>query len=163
MIRVQLYAGDPSCTCEMRRRRTFWRGHFSHFSFLIFLVLDERDSGSVSGFTVVANNAPHLFLRSPSADANGTERCCHAVRLVRCAGNEQALQSSGKQWRSVSSVSVDVGSCHALQGGLVSARLDKKDKRGRVQAFRVHIGVHGIEDGTPLRGEGWWPLWDSVS
>ena len=71
----------------------------------------------------------------------------------------EVVENSGTPFQ----VSLDVGSYHALQGGVGSAQLDKKDKRGRVQAFRVHIGAHGLEDGTPLRGEGWWPLWDSVS
>ena len=39
-----------------------------------------------------------------------------------------------------------------VQGGVGSARWDTKDKRARVQAFRVHIGVHGMEDGTPYKG-----------
>ena len=39
-----------------------------------------------------------------------------------------------------------------VQGGVGSARRDTKDKRARVQAFYVHIGVHGMEDGTPLKG-----------
>ena len=36
-----------------------------------------------------------------------------------------------------------------VQGGVGSARRDTKDKRARVHAFRVHIGVHGMEDGIP--------------
>ena len=31
-------------------------------------------------------------------------------------------------------------------------RRDTKDKRARVQAFCVHIGVHGMEDGIPPKG-----------
>ena len=49
-----------------------------------------------------------------------------------------------------------------VQGGVGSARWDTKDKRARVQAFYVHIGVHGMEGGTPLR-VGWvQPPRDSV-
>ena len=39
-----------------------------------------------------------------------------------------------------------------VQGGVGSARRDTKDKRARVQAFRVLIGVHGMEDGISPKG-----------
>ena len=41
-----------------------------------------------------------------------------------------------------------------VQWGVGSARWDTKDKRARVQAFRVLSGVHGMEDGIPPKGCG---------
>ena len=41
-----------------------------------------------------------------------------------------------------------------VQRGWGSARRDRKDKRVRVQAFCVHVGVHGMEDGIPPKGLG---------
>ena len=60
-------------------------------------------------------------------------------------------------WRPHKDLFVLVEKCMALgkvkvQGGVGSARWDTKDKRARVQAFRVHIGVHGMEDGIPPKG-----------
>ena len=60
-------------------------------------------------------------------------------------------------WRPHKDLFVLVEKCMALgkvkvQGGVGSARRDTKDKRARVHAFRVHIGVHGMEDGIPPKG-----------